>query len=161
MKGSSIGALNERSGWKKLESEIFSGLIDRVVVWRLDRLGRLAGETIRLLDDFGRRGVAFFSLRDSFDPSTPSGKLQANILASVAQFETEVRRERQMAGIAAAIAGGKKWGGRKAGTRITLTPEKEKLSQKLRQDGQTVASIARNLGISQKSVYKALANQSQ
>jgi DNA-binding CsgD family transcriptional regulator len=48
-------------------------------------------------------------------------------------------------------------GGRKAGTRITLTAEKETLARKLKAEGQSVASIARNLGIARKTVYVALA----
>ena len=149
-----------RKDWQRLESGLNAGKVSRLVVWRLDRLGRTAGETIALLDALEAKGIAFLSLRDGFDPSTPSGRLQRNILASVAQFETEVRKERQMAGIAAKRAendGKCPWGGRKQGTRITLTKEKEALARKLRAEGQSVASIARNLGIARKTVYVALA----
>jgi DNA invertase Pin-like site-specific DNA recombinase len=149
-----------RDGWRKLEADLAAGKVNRLTVWRLDRLGRTAGETIRLLDDLEAKGIGFLSLRDGFDPSTPAGRLQRNILASVAQFETEIRRERQMAGIAAARAannGKCGWGGRKAGTRITLTAEKEKLARKLKAEGHSVTSIARNLGIARKTVYVALA----
>jgi DNA invertase Pin-like site-specific DNA recombinase len=146
----------DRADWKRLEVAIATGRITKLVVWRLDRLGRTAGETIMLLDRLEKLGVGFLSLRDGFDPSTPAGRLQRNILASVAQFETEVRRERQLAGISAAKAAGKKWGGRKAGTRITLTHEKEILCRKLKAEGETVAAISRNLGLSRKTVYQAL-----
>jgi DNA invertase Pin-like site-specific DNA recombinase len=146
-----------RKDWQRLEADVNTGKITRIVVWRLDRLGRTAGETITLLDNLDAKGIGFLSLRDGFDPSTSSGRLQRNILASVAQFETEVRRERQRAGIAAAKAAGKRWGGRKAGTRITLTVEKEMMAKKLKAEGQTVASIARNLGIARKTVYEAMA----
>jgi DNA invertase Pin-like site-specific DNA recombinase len=148
-----------RKDWQRLEADVNTGKISRIVVWRLDRLGRTAGETITLLDNLDANGIGFLSIRDGFDPSTPSGRLQRNILASVAQFETEVRRERQTAGIAAAKAEGKRWGGRKIGTRITLTVEKELLAKKLKAEGQTVASIARNLGIARKTVYQAMARQ--
>jgi DNA invertase Pin-like site-specific DNA recombinase len=149
-----------RKDWQRLEADLTAGKITRLAVWRLDRLGRTAGETIRLLDQLEATGVGFLSLRDGFDPSTPSGRLQRNILASVAQFETEVRKERQMAGIAEARAenGGKcPWGGRKPGSRITLTAEKEALARKLKKEGQSVASIARNLGLARKTIYVALA----
>jgi DNA invertase Pin-like site-specific DNA recombinase len=148
-----------RKDWQRLEDDLNAGKVKRLVVWRLDRLGRTAGETIQLLDGLEAKGIGFLSLRDGFDPSTPSGRLQRNILASVAQFETEVRKERQLAGIAAARAenGGRcPWGGRKTGTRITLTKEKEALARKLKAEGQSVASIARNLGIARKTVYVAL-----
>jgi len=80
----------------------------------------------------------------------------AGVLASVAAYETEVRRERQLAGIAKAKAEGKKWGGRKVGTRISLSVEKEVLIQQLHAQGQAIAAIARLVGLSRKSVYKAL-----
>jgi DNA invertase Pin-like site-specific DNA recombinase len=149
-----------RKDWQRLEADLNAGKVSRLVVWRLDRLGRTAGETIQLLDSLEAKGISFLSLRDGFDPSTPSGRLQRNILASVAQFETEIRKERQFAGIAAKRAendGKCPWGGRKAGTRITLTEEKETLARKLKAEGQSVASIARNLGIARKTVYVALA----
>jgi DNA invertase Pin-like site-specific DNA recombinase len=149
----------DREGWRRLENDLSTGKVSRLAVWRLDRLGRTAGETIQLLDSLEAKGIGFLSLRDGFDPSTPSGRLQRNILASVAQFETEVRKERQLAGIAAAREandGRCPWGGRKAGTRVTLTEEKEELARKLKAEGQSVASIARNLGIARKTVYVAL-----
>lgn len=148
-----------RKDWQRLEADLNTGKVTRLVVWRLDRLGRTAGETIVLLDRLDKLKIGFLSLRDGFDPSTPAGRLMRNMLASVAQFETEVRQERQAAGIAAAKEAGKRWGGRKTGTRITLTEEKEALCHKLKGEGHTVASIARNLGIARKTVYQALARQ--
>ena len=159
-KDKSTGTNYNRDAWQRLDADITAGKIARIVVWRLDRLGRTAAETIGLLDRLDAKRIGFLSLRDGFDPSTPSGRLQRNILASVAQFETEVRKERQAAGIAAARAandGSCPWGGRKVGTRITLTAEKEALARKLKADGQSVASIGRTLGIARKTVYVALA----
>jgi DNA invertase Pin-like site-specific DNA recombinase len=158
-KDKATGTNYNRKDWQRLEADLNAGKVSRLVVWRLDRLGRTAGETIQLLDSLEAKGIGFMSLRDGFDPSTPSGRLQRNILASVAQFETEIRKERQLAGIAAKRAendGKCPWGGRKAGTRITLTEEKEALARKLKNEGHSVASIARNLGIARKTVYVAL-----
>jgi DNA invertase Pin-like site-specific DNA recombinase len=158
-KDKASGTNFKRKDWQRLESDLRTGKISRVVVWRLDRLGRTAGETIQLLDLLEGQGVSFISLREGFDPSTPSGRLQRNILASFAQFEAEVRKERQEAGIAAVRArhGGKcPWGGRKVGTRISLTEEKEALACKLKAEGQSVASIARTLGLARKTIYIAL-----
>lgn len=158
-KDKATGTNYQRKDWQRLESDLTAGKITRLVCWRLDRLGRTAGETIQLLDDLEARGIGFLSLRDGFDPSTPSGRLQRNILASVAQFETEVRKERQANGIAAARAannGKCPWGGRKPGSRLTLTEEKESLARKLKAEGQTVTAIARVLGIARKTVYVAL-----
>src|SRR5262249_24507360 len=62
----STGTDYDRPGWKKLAQDLLVGKISRLVVWRLDRLGRTAGETIRLLDGLEGKGVSFFSLRDCF-----------------------------------------------------------------------------------------------
>jgi DNA invertase Pin-like site-specific DNA recombinase len=78
------------------------------------------------------------------------------VLAGVSQYETEVRKERQLAGIAKAKAEGKRWGGRKPGTRINLTMEKEALIRQLHAEGKAIAAIARLVGLSRKSIYKAL-----
>ena len=133
-----------------------AGKIKELVVWWLDRFGRTTRETITLLDRLESLGVKFVSIKDNFDPSTITGRLMRNILASFSAYETEVRKERQYAGIAAAKAQGKKWGGRPKGIRITLTKEKEHLCQKMKAEGNKVAFIARSLGLSRKTVYVAL-----
>ena len=66
----------------------------------------------------------------------------------------DVIKERQLAGIAKAKAEGKSWGGRKPGTRIRLTQEKEALIRQLHAEGKPIAAIARLVGLSRKSVYK-------
>ncbi len=83
----------------------------------------------------------------------------AGVLASIAAYETEVRKERQLAGIAKAKADGGSWGGRKTGTRIRLTEEKEALIRQLHADGKPVAAIARLVGLTRKTVYGALKRQ--
>jgi len=145
-----------RDGWKKLENDISVGKIKELVVWRLDRLGRTTGETIILLDRLESVGVKFVSIKDNFDPSTVTGRLMRNVICSFSSYESEIRKERQYAGIKAAKAQGKKWGGRAKGVRITLTKEKEHLCQKMKAEGQKVAFIARSLGLSRKTVYVAL-----
>jgi DNA invertase Pin-like site-specific DNA recombinase len=82
-------------------------------------------------------------------------------LASVAAYETEVRKERQLAGIAKAKAEGKTWGGRRPGTRIKLTEEKEALIRQLHAEGKPVAAIARMVGLTRKTVYKAIGAQNK
>ena len=145
-----------REGWKKLENDISIGKIKELVVWRLDRLGRTTGETIILLDRLESVGVKFVSIKDNFDPSTVTGRLMRNVICSFSSYESEIRKQRQYAGIAAAKAQGKRWGGRPKGLRITLTKEKEHLCQKMKAEGQKVAFIARSLGLSRKTVYVAL-----
>jgi len=127
-----------------------------VVCRRLDRLGRTARGLLALLDELQALNVGFVSLREGIDLSTPAGRLMLVVLAGVSQYETEVRKERQLAGIAKAKADGKKWGGRMPGTRIRLSVEKEALIRQLHAEGKAIAAIARLVGLSRKSVYKAL-----
>ena len=153
------GTTMSRPGLDKLLADVRQGKISKVVVWRLDRLGRTAKGLLTLLEEFQALGVGFVSLREGFDLATPAGRLMAGVLASVAAYETEVRKERQLAGIAKAKAEGKQWGGRKPGTRVKLTVEKEKLIRQLHAEGKAVAAIARMVGLTRKTVYKALARR--
>jgi DNA invertase Pin-like site-specific DNA recombinase len=146
----------DRPGLERLLADVRSGKITRVVVWRLDRLGRTAKGLLTLLDELQALAVGFVSLREGFDLGTPAGRLMAGVLASVAAYETEVRKERQLAGIAKAQAEGKRWGGRKAGTRVRLTEEKETLIRRLHGEGKPVAAIARLVGLTRKTCYRAL-----
>ena len=96
------GKTMDRPGWQQLENDVLAGHITKIVVWRLDRLGRTASGLTALFEDLQRRGVGFESLRDKVDLETPAGRLMANVLASVAAYENEVRSERIRAGQAAA-----------------------------------------------------------
>jgi DNA invertase Pin-like site-specific DNA recombinase len=150
------GTSMNRPGLERLLADMRQGKITKVVVWRLDRLGRSAKGLLTLLDELQQLGVGFVSLREGFDLGTPAGRLMAGVLASVAAYETEVRKERQLAGIAKAKAEGKTWGGRRPGTRIKLTEEKETLIRQLHAEGKAVAAIARMVGLTRKTVYKAI-----
>ena len=85
---------------------------DAVVVWRLDRLGRNLKHLITLIDELQLWGVAFVSLNEGIDATTPSGKLQLHILAAIAEFERARIQERVCAGLARAKAQGKRLGRR-------------------------------------------------
>ena len=98
-------------------------------------------------------GVDFVSLREGFDLNTPAGRMMAGVLTSVAVYETEVRQERQTAGIQKAKEEGKYKGGKK-GRVISLTEEKQELILQLR--GKPIAKIARLVGVSRPSVYAVL-----
>src|SRR5207253_3829249 len=84
--------------------------IDVVVCWRLDRLGRSLKHLITVLDEFQALGVAFVSLNEGVDGTTPAGKLQMHILGAIAEFERERIRERVLAGLQRARAQGKRLG---------------------------------------------------
>src|SRR5437868_1513271 len=72
---------------------------DVLVCWRLDRLGRNLKHLITLLDELQAVGVAFASLAEGIDATTPAGKLQMHILGAIAEFERERIRERVLAGL--------------------------------------------------------------
>src|SRR5262245_56234097 len=78
------------------------------------------------------------------------------ILASVAAYETEVRRERQAAGIAAARAAGKCWGGSKRSRRIKVTEEQARTARRLHREGKGCTEIARSIGVSRQWVYRLI-----
>ncbi len=105
------GTNMNRPGMDTLHTDLLRGNISTLLCWRLDRLGRSAKGLVSLFDELIQHKVNLVSLKDGLDLSTPAGRLMANVLASVAAFETEARRERQIAGIAAAKKAGKTWGG--------------------------------------------------
>jgi DNA invertase Pin-like site-specific DNA recombinase len=150
------GKSMDRPGWNRLQADIQAGKVSAIACWRLDRLGRTARGLTALFDDLLRCKVNLVSLKDSLDLSTPAGRLMANVLASVSQFETEVRAERIIAGQEAARAAGKVWGGGKPGRRVRLSEEKEAAILQLKREGKPVAEIARVVGLSRPTVYKAI-----
>ena len=121
------GKTMDRPGWRKLEEEIEAGKVAKVVCWRLDRLGRTASGLTTLFDSLRSRGIGLVSVKDSLDLATPAGRLMANVLASVAAYENEVRSERIVAGQEVARANGKRWGGRKAGHRVKVNDDQVSL----------------------------------
>lgn len=125
---------------------------DRLVVWRLDRLGRSIKELIELVGDLGERGVEFRSLRESLDTSTPGGRLVFHVFASMAEFERDIIRERTMAGLEAARARG-----RKGGRRRVMDDKKVALAQRMMADRETsAAEVAGALGVSKPTLYRYL-----
>jgi DNA invertase Pin-like site-specific DNA recombinase len=84
---------------------------DQFTIWKLDRLGRSITFLHRTIEDLAERGVAFRSLTDPIDTSTPQGRLQLGILASFAAFERELIKERTLAGKARMRAEGRHTGG--------------------------------------------------
>ena len=151
------GSSMDRPDLDRLLSDVRSGKVNRVCVWRLDRLGRTAKGLMTLLDELNVMRVGFVSLREGFDLSTPAGRLMAGVLSSVAAYESEVRRERQMAGIARAKSDGKRWGGRKPGTRIRLTEEKELEILRMYRAGESISHISKVVSLARLTIYRVLA----
>jgi DNA invertase Pin-like site-specific DNA recombinase len=157
------GKTMDRPGFNRLMADIAMGKIKTVVVWRLDRLGRTARGLTALIEDWSKAKVNLISLKDGLDLSTPAGRLMANVLASVAAYETEVRAERIHAGLEVAKANGVKLGrpkqkGDGKGKRIKVTTEQETIVKRLKGEGQGVSAIARTTGLSRPTIYSILDN---
>jgi len=109
--GGFSGGNLERPGLKKLLADIEDGLVDVIVVYKIDRLSRSLMDFSRLVEVFDKHGVTFISITQSFNTTTSMGRLTLNILLSFAQFEREVTGERIRDKIAASRAKGIWMGG--------------------------------------------------
>ncbi len=150
------GKTMERPAFTRLLRHVRAGEVQQVAVWRLDRLGRTAKGLTALFDELTELNVRLVSLRDGLDLSTAAGRLMANVLASVAAYETEVRAERILAGQAAARAKGKTWGGSEKGRRIKVNDEQIRLIHRMKAEGEKVAAIARATALSRPTIYDVL-----
>lgn len=126
---------------------------DTLLVTKIDRLARSTSDLYRIISQLTDKGVAFKVVDDpSIDTTSRTGKLVMGILALIAEFENDIRRERQMDGIAKA-----KERGTRFGRKPELTPERINDIRKRRADGTTVPEIMRQTGLGKTSVYRALA----
>ena len=124
---------------------------DTFVVTRLDRLARSQADLHRLLQSFTERGIAFeCTEQPQVNTDGPMGQLLLGILGAVAEFETGLRRERQMEGIAKAKAAGKYKGGPE------IAKERVEQLRSLVSDGVGIAAASREVGISRGTAYKYL-----
>ena len=151
---SATGKNMDRPGWMKLQKAIDTGQVNRLVIWRLDRLGRTASGLCKLFEDLQEKSVRLVSLMDSIDLGTPSGRLIANVLASVAAYETEIRGERVKAGQVAARKAGKRWGGSRKGRRIKVREEQVQAILEMRGRGERISRIARTVCLSRLTIYR-------
>jgi DNA invertase Pin-like site-specific DNA recombinase len=125
---------------------------DVLVVWKLDRLGRNTKHLIKIVEDLTQRGIGLKTLTGyAIDTSTPHGTLALHMFAALAEYGRALMQERVMAGIAAARVRG-----RKGGRRPKLSPEQQQFAVEMAQGRIPVAKIARTLGCSRHTVYKAL-----
>ena len=95
-----ITSKKTRPNLEKLFAKLEEG--DKVVVWKLDRLGRSTLDLLMLLDRFSKKNVEFVSLNDSdMDTTTPTGKMIFTVVAAFANFERDLIAQRTREGIAA------------------------------------------------------------
>ena len=150
------GRSMDRPGMDKLLDDLPAGRIERIVVWRLDRLGRTTKGLCQLFDELTERKVDLVSLKDGFSLVSPAGRLHARILASVAEYETEVRAERVAAGQAVARRKGKKWGGSKKGWRWKVREEQVIAVKEMKAAGKKIVHTAKVTGLSRPTIYRLL-----
>jgi DNA invertase Pin-like site-specific DNA recombinase len=126
---------------------------DTLLVTKIDRLARSTTDLYRIVSELTEKGVAFRVLDDaSVDTTTRTGKLVLGLLAIIAEFENDIRRERQMEGVARAKAEGRT-GGRP--TKITDQVRREILKHDAA--GLSRRAIAAEIGVSKSLVQKVLA----
>ena len=163
--------LLQEAGCEKVFSEKMSGLVasnraslqecidfvrsgDTLVVTRLDRLARSVGDLFNIVEKLQAKGVSFRCLQQAgVDTDSSTGRLMLAILGAVAAFEADIRKERQMEGIAKAKAHGV-YKGRKPTVDVAKVRE-------LHAAGERPSAIAKELKIGRASVYRALADASQ
>lgn len=144
------GAKDRRPALDQLLIDARRRRFDVVVCWRLDRLGRNLKHLITLLDDFQVIGVAFVSLAEGIDATTPAGKLQMHILGAIAEFERGRIVERVRAGLARARADGVRLG------RPRRRIDAERLAAVA---GLPVREAARRLGIPRSTLQRMMAHK--
>ena len=109
--GGFSGGTLERPALKQLIADVEDGLVDVIVVYKIDRLSRALMDFSKLVELFDRHGVTFVSVTQSFNTTTSMGRLTLNILLSFAQFEREVTAERIRDKVAASRKKGMWMGG--------------------------------------------------
>jgi DNA invertase Pin-like site-specific DNA recombinase len=121
---------------------------DTLVVTRLDRLARSMDDLSQIVNELQQRGAALKATEQPVDTSTAAGKAFFQMLGVFAEFETNLRRERQMEGIAKAKAKGV-YKGRKPSIDV------DEVKRLRDEDGLGATEIAKRLGIARTSVYRA------
>ena len=145
------GKQDDRPGLESCLKALRSG--DVLVVWKLDRLGRSLHHLVRTVSLLSDRGIGLRVLTGQgaqIDTTTSAGRLSFGIFAALAEFETELIRERTMAGLQAARARG-----RKGGRKFALTKAQVRMAQAAMANRDTsVAQLCKELGISPVTLYR-------
>lgn len=125
---------------------------DTLMVSRLDRLARSTLHLCQLADELERKGVNLKVIDQNIDTSDATGRLLFNMLGAIAQFETEIRAERQMDGINKAKQRGVSFGRKKQ-----LTPVQIKELKARREQGVLIKTLMKDYELSKASIYRYLA----
>jgi len=148
------GAKESRPALNRLMCDAHRRRFDAVLVWKLDRFARSLKQLVNALAEMEALGVAFVSLRDNLDLSTPSGRLMFQIIGAMAEFERALIQERVRAGLRHARAQGKRLG------RPGVIVEAKRIRE-LRAQGASLRTISRQLGVGLGTVHRALPGRSK
>jgi DNA invertase Pin-like site-specific DNA recombinase len=125
---------------------------DVLVITKLDRISRSTRHLWNIVNILEVKGVQLRVLDQNIDTGTPTGKLMFSMLGAIAEFENDLRRERQMDGIAVAKAKGIQFGRKRS-----LTDDQISEMKVLRSEGVEIDELMVRYGMSKASVYRALA----
>ena len=128
---------------------------DVLVITRLDRLARSTLDLHKIVQELDGREVGFKVLDQPIDTTTKEGRLMFSIIASIAQFETELRKERQMEGIEKAKENGVKFG-----RQAVLSDDQVAEMRSKRDSGILIKNLMSEYGLSKASVYRLLQGHS-
>jgi DNA invertase Pin-like site-specific DNA recombinase len=124
---------------------------DHFVITKIDRLARSAVDLLTIVNELKAKEVALRVLDQSIDTATPEGRALLQMLAVFAEFETELRKERQMDGIAKAKADGTRFGRKPQATDDVVSE-----IRRMRAEGKLIKDIMKATGLSKATVYRAL-----
>jgi len=127
---------------------------DAIVVVGIDRLGRNAAEVMTTIRELGERDIILRSLREGIDTSNATGRMIAGVLASLAELELELGRERR-----AAARNARRARGQHVGRPKVLDSGKAALARRMHGSGESATTIATTLGVSRATIYRVLAEQ--
>jgi len=143
------GSRDNRPGLAKALTFLRPG--DCLVVWKLDRLGRSLPHLLTTVTDLEKRGVAFRSLTEQMDTTTPHGEFLFHVFGALAQFERSLIQERVQAGLAAA-----RRRGRRGGRPVAIDPEKLAAVTAALEGGASKAAVCRTFGIKRSTLIDSL-----
>ena len=124
---------------------------DKLVVWKLDRLARNTGDLCQIVHTLEKKGASLEILDQKIDTSTAAGKAFLQMLGVFAEFETNLRKERQLAGIAAAKAKGKH-----LGRKSSLT-DKQKSEIRIKHTTKVnPTTLSKEYGVSRATIYNVI-----
>ncbi len=143
------GSKDRRPQLDEMMRVVHRGGVDAVAVWKFDRAARSVRHLVLMLDELNARGVAFVSLQDSIDSSTPMGKFAFHLVAAIAELEKSILRSRTVAGLDAARA---------RGARLGRPPVEVDVQRALalRAAGLSYRQIGRSMGLGATTVHRAL-----